>query len=560
MPKYTIGLDFGTLSGRALLVDISNGREIADSVMNYPHAVIDEYLPGSDVRLPQSTALQDPQDYLDVAEFIIRDVIRKAGVNKKDIIGISIDFTTCTILPIRKDGTPLCFEEKYRLNPYAYSKLWKDHSSQPYADKITKAAVERREPWLERCGGKVSSEWLFPKMWQILDLAPDVYEDCDCIIEAGDWLTFILTGEYTKSYAYAASKALYFPEYGGYPSEEFFASLDERLRYIVKDKLNAPVIGLCARAGKVTAEAAERFGLCEGTAVGVPHPDAHVAPPALNMRHEGDMCAVFGTSSCYMLIGHKNAVAKGTCGTAKDILMPGFYGYESGLCCVGDHFAWLCDNLAPAEYKEEAAKLGIPLIKYIISKAAKQAPGEHGLIALDWWNGNRNVLVDSDLTGLLIGMDLRTKAEDILRALIEATAFATKVIIDTFAEYEIPVKRIIACGGIARKDPFTMQLYADVLNVEIGIAGSSQIPALASATFASVAAGSENGGYDDIYEASAHMSNVSDVKYTPDPEAHKVYMQLYEEYKRLHDYFGRGENDVMKRLLAIKAQSSRKQK
>ncbi len=560
MPKYTIGLDFGTLSGRALLVDTSNGREIADSVMSYPHAVMDEYLPGSDVRLPQSTALQHPQDYLDVAEFIIRDVIQKAKVDKKDVIGISIDFTTCTILPIREDGTPLCFEEKYRLNPYAYAKLWKDHSSQPYADRITEAAIARHEPWLERCGGKVSSEWMFPKVWQMLDKDPELYKDCDLIIEAGDWMTFILTGRYTKSYAYAASKALYFPECGGYPSEEFWACLDERLRHVVKDKMDAPVLEICEMAGRVTAEAAQRFGLCEGTAVGVPHPDAHVAPPALNMRHEGDMCAVFGTSSCYMLIGHKDAVAKGTCGTSKDILMPGFYGYESGLCCVGDLFAWLCDNLAPAEYKEEAQKLGIPLIRYIIGKAAKQAPGEHGLIALDWWNGNRNVIVDSELTGLLIGMDLRTRAEDILRALIEATAFATKVIIDTFAEHEIPVKRIIACGGIARKDPFTMQLYADVLNVEIGIAGSSQIPALASAIFASVAAGSSAGGYDDIYEASAHMSNVSDIKYTPDPEAHRVYMQLYEEYKRLHDYFGRGENDVMKRLLAIKAQSSRKQK
>lgn len=558
MSKYTIGLDFGTLSGRAVLVDTSNGRELADSAMNYPHGVMDEYLPGSSVRLPQSTALQHPQDYLDVMEFIIKDVIKKAAVDKKDVIGVSIDFTTCTMFPIRADGTPLCFEEKYRMNPYAYSKLWKDHSSQPYADRMTEAAIERNEPWLARSGGKVSSEWLFPKIWQILDRAPELYDDCDHIIEAGDWVTFMLTGQYTKSYAFAASKAFYFPECGGYPSEDFFGSLDERLRHVVKDKMDGPVLGICERAGRVTADAAKRFGLCEGTAVGTPHPDAHVACPALNMHEEGDMCAVFGTSACFMIIGHKDAVAKGTCGTANNVLMPGFYGYEAGLCCLGDHFAWLCNNLAPAEYKEDAERLGIPVIKYMISKAAKQAPGEHGLIALDWWNGNRNVLIDSELSGLLIGMDLRTRAEDILRALIEATAFATKVVIDTFAEYEIAVKRIVACGGIARKDPFTMQLYADILNVEIGIAGSSQVPALASAIFASVAAGKAAGGYDDIYEASAHMSNVSDVKYTPNPEAHKVYMKLYEEYRRLHDYFGRGGNDVMKRLLAIKAQSAAK--
>lgn len=555
MAKYTIGLDFGTLSGRALLVRTSDGMEIADAVMDYPHGVIDEHLPWSHARLPQNTALQYPQDYLDVAKYIIREVISKSGIDKNDVIGVSVDFTTCTVMPVRADGTPLCLEEKYKNNLHAYCKLWKHHSSQPYADKMTAKAEEMGEKWLERYGGKVSSEWMFPKIWQILEEAPEVYYDCDHVIEAGDWLTWKLTGKYTIGYAFAAAKAQYVPELGGYPSEDYFAALDERLRHVVKDKMDAPMTKICDVAGYVTKEAAEMFSLCEGTAVCSPHPDAHVALPALNLCHAGDMCAVFGTSSCYMLAGDKNAVAKGTCGTSSNILIPGLYGYEAGLCCVGDHFAWLVDNLAPAEYKEAAEKEGIPLIKYMINKAAKQAPGEHGLLALDWWNGNRNVLVDGNLTGLLIGMDLRTRSEDILRALIEATAFATKIIIDTFAEYEIPVKRIVACGGIARKDPFTMQLYSDVLNVEIGIAGSSQVPALASAIFAAVAAGKDKGGYDDLFEAAEHMCNLSDIKYTPDPEAHKAYMKLYDEYKILHDYFGRGGNDVMKHLLRIKADS-----
>lgn len=555
MAKYTIGLDFGTLSGRALLVRVSDGKEIADAVMDYPHAVIDEYLPGSDVRLPQNTALQHPQDYLDVACCVINEVIKRSNVDKSDIIGVSVDFTTCTVIPVRADGTPLCFEEEYKNNLHAYCKLWKHHSAQVYADRVTAKAAERKEKWLERCGGKVSSEWMIPKIWQILEEAPEVYYDCDHIVEAGDWLTWKLTGKYTIGYAYAAAKALYFPECGGYPSEEFFASLDERLRYVVKDKMGAPITAICDLAGYVTKDAAEFFGLPEGIAVCSPHPDAHVALPALNLCSAGDMCAVFGTSSCYMLLGDVDAVAKGTCGTASDILIPGLYGYESGLCCMGDHFSWVVENLAPSEYKEAAEKEGIPLIKYMINKAAKQKPGEHGLIALDWWNGNRNVLVDGNLTGMLVGMNLLTKSEDILRALIEATAFATKVIIDTFAEYKIPLKKIVACGGIARKDPFTMQLYSDVLNVEIGVAGSSQVPALAGAIYAAVAAGKDRGGYDDLFEAAEKMSNVSDIKYTPNPEAHKVYMKMYDEYKILHDYFGRGGNDVMKRLLALKAES-----
>ena len=557
MPKYTIGLDFGTLSGRAVLVDVKNGHEIADSAMDYPHAVIDEYLPGSNKRLPQNTALQHPKDYVDVLKFIIRDVLAKSGVSREDVIGVSVDFTTCTILPVRRDATPLCFEEKYKNEFHAYCKLWKHHSAQPYADKMTRIAEERGEEWLCRYGGKISSEWMFPKIWQILDEAPEIYNDCDCIIEAGDWLTWLLTGRYAKSYAFAAAKAFYIPEMGGYPSDDFFAAADERLRHVIKDKMDAPILGICERVGTVTKEAAESFGLCEGTVVGVPHPDAHVVAPALGLDRVGDLGAVFGTSSCYMLIGDKPTVAKGTCGTQNEILLPGFYGYESGLCCLGDHFAWLVNNLAPAEYVEAAKKERIPLIKYMINRLAKKKPGETGLVALDWWNGNRCVLVDGDLSGLIIGMDLRTRSDDILRALIEATAFGTKMIIDTYKESDIPVGRIIACGGIARKDPFTMQLFADVLNVEIGIAGSSQIPALASAIFAAVAAGSKAGGYDDIFTASGYMNNVSDIRYVPDPEAHRVYMKLYDEYKILHDYFGRGENNVMKRLRAIKAESER---
>ncbi|MBE6575127.1 MAG: ribulokinase [Ruminococcaceae bacterium] len=553
--KYTVGIDFGTLSGRAVLVDVANGREAADCVMDYPHAVMDTTLPGTDLRLPPDFALQHPRDYLDVLFTVVPGVVKKSGVDPADIIGLCIDFTSCTLVPMDEAGTPLCFFDEFKQNPHAYVKLWKHHAAQPYANRINTIAKARGERWLARYGGKISSEWLFPKLWEIADRAPEVWSRMAYAIEAGDWLSWMLTGNRTRNLVVTGYKAIYTPE-EGFPSPKFFAACSPCLADVY-DKLDlegTPVVAAGTTVGTLLPEMAEKLGLCPGIAISASTADAHVAAPALGCCRHGDMFGIFGTSACFMVQANEYHEVPGICGVIPDGLMPGTYGYEAGLCCLGDHFAWLAAQ-APAEYKAEAEARGIPVIRVLIERAARLAPGESGILALNWWNGNRCILVDSDLSGLFVGMTLQTRPEELMRALIEATAFATRLIFDNFAEHGIPIHRFVAAGGIARKDPFTMQLYADVLGIDIRIAGSTQIPALGSAIYAAAAAGSARGGYDSVFDAVEAMQNVSDTVYHPNPEATAVYDRLYTEYLRLHDYFGRGENDVMKRLRAIRTEA-----
>lgn len=542
--KYSIGLDFGTLSARALLVRISDGAVIAERSFEYPHAVIDRELAGS--ALPPDFALQDPRDYLDALDAMLP--ILTSAVDPEDIIGIGVDFTCCTLLPVTEDNTPLCFLPEYRENPHAYVKLWKHHAAQKYADLMTEVAASRGESWLKDYGGKISSEWLFPKIYEILDRAPEIFERADGFIEAGDFITSLLVGRRTKSYTLATAKAFYDFELG-YPSPEYFAAVDPRLRNIVDEKLAAPIIFAGKPAGTVCATAAERYGLSLKTAVAAASPDAHISTAALNMKSAGDLAAIMGTSACYMLLSDKYVPLTGISGIHRDSLTPGFYGYEGGLCCFGDHFAWAAKNLSTEEYINEAKAENISILKLLIKKAAAKKPGETGLLALDWWNGNRSVLCDSELSGLIIGADLTTRPEDIMRALIEANAFGTRVIIENYESSGVPVRRIVAGGGIPKKDSFTMQLFADVLKREILVAAADQLPALSGAIYGAAAAGVP------LECAMEQMCSISDKVYRPDPEASAVYDRLFSEYVRLYDYFGRGKNDVMKELKTIKCQA-----
>ena len=551
MSKYSIGVDFGTLSARSLLVDVETGNEIMSFSKNYEHAVIDESMVYSGKKLPPDFALQHPQDYIDCLAFVVKKIF-ESGISPDDVIGIATDFTACTVLPVYADGTPLCFSDKYKENPHAYIKLWKHHAAQKYATLINETAEKRNEAWLKRYGGKISSEWLFAKIWQVLEEAPEVYDEAAYFVEAADWIVWQLTGVQTRNSCTAGYKAIWHKK-EGYPSKEFFAALNPKLENIVEDKLNCPISPLGTKAGEVSKKASEIFGLAEGTAVAVGNVDAHVTVPAVGISQEGDMLAIMGTSTCHMLLGSKEMIVPGMCGVVEDGILPDFFGYEAGQSCVGDHFAWFAENLVSDEYKKQAEQLGYTnIISYLTSKAKNLKVGESGLVALDWWNGNRSVLVDIDLTGLFVGMTLLTKPEEMFRALVEATAFGTRMIIETFRENNIDVKRFFAAGGIAEKDPFVMQVYADVINMPIKIAGSAQAPALGSAIFGAVAAGKVKGGYDTVNEASAAMSSLSDIIYTPNLENAKIYDKLYAEYKILHDYFGKGENDVMKRLKEIK--------
>lgn len=552
--KYTIGVDYGTQSGRAVLVEVDTGNIIATSVKEYTHGVMDEYLPGGEIKLEPDWALEHPADYLEVLGVTIPAVLKESGINPADVIGMAIDFTACTMLPINREGTPLCLLDEFKANPHAYVKLWKHHAAQPEANRLNEVAGERGEPFLKRYGGKISSEWLIPKIMQILDEAPGVYDAADKFLEATDWVALMLTGNEKRNSCTAGYKAIW-NKREGYPSADFFKALDPRLENVVDEKLSRDIYPLGGKAGELTEKMAALTGLLPGTAVGISNVDAHVAVPAVGIVEPAKMLMIMGTSTCHMVLGTEEKIVPGMCGVVEDGIIPGFLGYEAGQSCVGDHFEWFVENCVPASYVEEAAQKGMNIHKLLREKAGELAVGESGVIALDWWNGNRSVLVDADLTGVLLGCTLTTKPEEIYRALIEATAFGTNMIIETFEENGVPIKELYACGGIAEKDEFMMQIYADVTNREIRISASPQTVALGSAMFGAVAAGKEKGGYDSIFEAARYMSKVKEAYYKPIPENVEAYRKLYAEYKILHDYFGRGANDVMKRLKKIREEA-----
>lgn len=555
MSKYTIGIDFGTESGRALLVAVEDGREVATYVHPYANGVIDERLPAdaSGARLDPDWALQDPNDYLEVFKRAIPAVLAQSGVSPNDVIGLGIDFTACTMLPVKADGTPLCFLPEYRSRPHAWVKLWKHHAAQPEANKLNEIAAREGYDFLRRYGGKISSEWFVPKAWQILDEAPEIYAAADRLIEAADWVVWQLTGRETRNLTTAGYKGIWSKEHG-FPPAAFFKALDPRLEKLVAEKLSREIAELGQKAGGLTEQAAQWTGLLPGTAVAVANVDAHVAVPAASVNEAGRMVIIMGTSNCHMVLGTEERIVPGMCGYVQDGIIPGFYGYEAGQSCVGDHFAWFTENCVPASYEREAEVRGINVHELLEERAAHLKPGESGLLALDWWNGNRSVLVDVDLTGMMLGMTLLTKPEEIYRALIEATAYGTRVIIEAFQDNDVPVHEIVATGGLPDRNKLLMQIYADVTGRPIKVAGTHQGGALGSAMHGAVAAGKAAGGYDSIFEATRAMASLRDDAYTPDPVAKAVYDRLFAEYMLLHDYFGRGENDVMKRLKTLKAE------
>ncbi len=550
MHKYSIGVDFGTLSGRAVLVDTTTGEEVAVAVHDYSHGVMDEKLPDG-TPLGVDWALQHPQDYLDVFRVTIPAVMKMASVVPEQIAGLGIDFTACTMLPVTADGTPLCFMDEFKSRPNAWVKLWKHHAAQDEANRLNAIAAERGEKFLSRYGGKISSEWLIPKIWQTLNEDQGIYNAAARFIEAADWVVWQLTGVETRNTCTAGYKAIWH-KHDGYPSGDFFKALHPGMENLVDEKLSRNLLPVGTRAGVISPAASKLTGLKEGTAVAVANVDAHVSIPAVGITSSGKMLAIIGTSTCHMLLGDIEKEVPGMCGVVEDGIIEGFFGYEAGQSCVGDHFQWFVENCTPADYRAEADTRGIDLHALLTEKAERLKPAESGLIALDWWNGNRSVLVDVDLTGMIVGMSLTTRPEEIYRALIEATAYGTKMIIDTFEENGVPVEEFYAAGGIAEKNPFVMQIYADIINREIKISGSPQAPALGSAMFGAVAAGTAAGGFDTIQEAAAVMSKVKDYTYRPVAENVRTYNRLFAEYRTLHDYFGRGTNDVMKRLKLIK--------
>lgn len=549
MSKYTIGVDFGTESGRALVVRVEDGAELASAVHAYGDGVIDQTLPGDNNPLPPDYALQNPRDYLAVFQNAVPEALEKSGVNSDDVIGISVDFTACTPMPVKADGTPLCEIPELRNNPHSWVKLWKHHAAQPYADRINETARKMGEEWLPRYGGKISSEWFFSKLLQILEEAPDIYKEMDRFIEAADWVTWQLCGRETRNACTAGYKAIYQEDY---PSKEYFAALNPAFANVVEEKMSRDLVNLGDKAGGLTAEAAKWTGLKEGTTVAVANVDAHVTFPATGDVSSGTMVMIMGTSTCHMLVADSLKEVEGMCGVVMGGIVPGRYGYEAGQSGVGDIFAWFVDNAVGQEYFEAAKKAGVDVHKYLEQEAAKQKPGAHGLLALDWFNGNRSVLVDAELSGMMIGMTIATTAPEMYRALLEATAYGTRKIIESFESNGVSVKKLVAAGGLPAKNPLMMQIYADVCQKDLYVIHSEQGPALGAAMHAAVAAGA----YKDIEQAAKHMGRLSETVYKPIPENVKVYEMLYKNYLYLHDLFGRSKagevGGVMKRLRGLR--------
>ncbi len=537
MSKYSIGLDFGTESCRAILVNITTGNKVVQAVYNYKNGVITDKLPiDEDIKLPPEWALQDPEDYLHAISKVIKEVLVQGGAEPNEIVGLGIDFTACTMLPIKSDGTPLCMLKEYRNNPHSWVKLWKHHAAQGEADDINRVAQERNEEFLKYYGGLISSEWMIPKSLQIAREAKEIYDASDILIDAGDWIVLQLTEEKTRNSCVAGYKGMWVDTLG-FPSKEFLKAVDPLIENIIEEKFITKIVPPGIIAGKINAKGAELSGLPIGTPVSAATIDAHSGVPGMGVTGEGVMSLILGTSTCHMVLSKKPILFKGFAGMVKDGIIPGFYGYESGQSATGDILAWFVKNYVPPQYVEEAKKKNINLHQLLTEKSEHLVPGASGLVVLDWMNGNRSILMNANLSGLIIGLTLVTKPYEIYRAIIEAISFGTRLIIESHTSAEIKIKELVGCGTPSR-NPLIMQITADVTGLPIKAASSEQAVALGAAIFGAVAAGKKNGGFDSVEEAVEQIVHPPIAEYRPRAENKKIYDQLYEKYIKLHDLFG----------------------
>jgi L-ribulokinase len=538
--RYAIGVDFGTESGRAVLLDLDSGEVAAANVVRYPSAVIDQKLPSTGERLPHDYALQDPDDWVKVLERGVPAVIKESGVDPEQVVGIGIDFTSCTVLPTTSEGTPLCTLDEWRERRHAWPKLWKHHAAQPVADRLNEVALERGDGFLERYGGRISSEWYFPKLIEVWLEDREVYDACAAFIEATDWIIWWLTGKECRQTATAGFKAMWSPDEGLPPTEYFTAAYPGFDR--PGEKLGDKFVPLGSKAGTLRPDVAKKLKLSESTAVAVGNVDAWVSVPGVGVEDPGTFVIVIGTSICDMIVHPEETRLPGITGVVKDGILPGLYGYEAGQAAVGDMLAWFVDDLVmdPDSYAEFEAK------------AAEIGPGETGLLALDWWNGNRTILADADLTGAIFGLTLQSTREEIYRALLESIAFGSRRIIDNFEEHGLVLSEIVACGGIAERSPLMMQLLADTSGRRVHVPEVSEIPARGAALFGAVAAGV----FDDI-GAAVEATRPKRVRtYEPDLEAKKTYDRVYEIYRTLYEFLGRTEARLLHDLKRIGTERS----
>ncbi|MCG6794032.1 ribulokinase [Geobacillus thermoleovorans] len=546
--KYVFGIDFGTESARGVLVSTKSGEVIASAVSYYPHGVITERLPESGELLEPNWVLQHPGDYLYVLKDIAKQCLKGSKVNVQDVIGIGIDFTASTILPIFKSGVPLCFDQKYKKNPHSWVKLWKHHAAHKQAQLINKVALERNEPFLRRYGGEISEEWMLPKILQILHESPEIYDAADKFIEAGDWIVMQLVGEEKRSSCMAGYKGLW-SKHEGFPSKEYLKFVHPRFENLIGEKLSDNIYPIGSRAGFLSRKMALELGLTESVAVSVAIIDAHASLLGAGINKPRTMVMAMGTSICHMCVDKREIFVPGISGVVEDGILPGYFGYEAGQSAGGDLLSWFVKNGAPAHLMREATSEK-SIYCVLEEEASRLRPGENGLIALDWWNGNRSVLKDPNLTGLIVGFTLQTKPEHIYRALMESLGFGTKKILNAFVENGINIDEIYACGGLAEKNRLLMQLLADITGKNVHVVTLPHTCAMGAAVLAAVAAGKTRGGWDTIEEAQRHMIHYEPIVYEVNEENRKIYDQLFIQYEFLYDYFGRAK--LMKNLLSIK--------
>ena len=556
---YTIGVDYGTNSVRGIVVRCSDGAEIGTSVFNYPAGELGILLDASDHNL----ARQHPGDYLAGLEFTVVGAVSDAkqsdpAFSADKVIGIGVDSTGSSPIPVNQLNEALAMKPEFQGNLAAECWLWKDHTSVEEAAKITELGRKHRPHYLAKCGNTYSSEWFWSKLWHCLNVAPDVFDAAYSWVELCDWVPSIMAGvkdptEVKRGVCAAGHKAFYADDWGGLPDKEFLSMLNPKLADL-KDRLYEKAYDASEKAGELCSEWAAQLGLPEGVAIAIGEFDVHYGAIGAGVD-EGTLVKVIGTSTCdcgVVKADKEVADIPGICGIVKGAILPGYYGIEAGQSAVGDIFAWFVNHVC-----KDKADTHIALTR----KAEAYKPGEIGLLSLDWNNGNRTILVDPLLTGLLVGQTLHTSQAEIYRALIEGTAFGARMILERIESFGVPVSRVVCAGGIAEKNPMLMQIYADITGREMLISGSSQTCALGSAVSAAVLAGSALGGYDDFETAQAKMTRLKDVSYQPNPDSQAVYNELFELYKQLHDAFGGVVESnlgvVMKDLLAIKHRARR---
>ena len=537
---YTIGLDYGSLSCRGILVSTADGTILAEDEFVYPHAVIDHQLPDG-TPLPPQWALQDPDDFRQALHHIIPNLLKASQVQPSQVIAIGIDSTASTIIPVTDGLVPLCEQPSFRSRPHAWPKMWKHHAAAAEAAEITAAAVAQKLPVVVKSGGAIGCESLIPKVLQIFYEDAETFKNTVSFFELCDWIVSLLAGQEVRSTPLLTCKSMWTPQ-NGYPKGQPFDAITPKLAF--HDSVHPVIAAPGESVGTLHPSMAKALGLCDNTIITAGQMDGYAALPGNGVADEGTLMMMIGTSTADMILGREWKDIPGVCAAMEDANLPNFTNYAAGQACVGDMFKWFIENCVPENYTQEARRRGLSIHAYLSELAAASKPGETGLVALDWWNGNKSCLNDSRLSGLIVGMTLATRPEHIYRALIEASAFGARKIIDNFKEHGIPVHDIVACGGIALKNPFLMQIYADVFGMEIRTTTCTQTAALGAAIFAAAADGCRS-GHHDVFSAIRAMGAKDMISYRPIIENVPKYNIIYQKYLELHDFFGKNNASFM---------------